>query len=132
MVGSAWKVTGPLPAVSRSSSGSVVQYMYHRRACAPRPRTTVGSAQLSTVPRPRTVGARGLWYVARGTTGRVADAAVPVEPAEPARATVGEKAPSRRIADSRGVTYLTTRVMRATMPRRPRPWQAGPRERMGR
>src|SRR3954451_2140171 len=74
IVGTGWKVTGPLPAVSRSLSGSVVQYMYQVRACVPTPRTTVGSAQLSTVPRPGMAGASGLWYVARGVTDRAAAA----------------------------------------------------------
>ena len=54
-------MTGRLPAVSRSLSGSVVQYMYQVCANLPRPRRTVGSAQLSTVPLPRTFGASGLW-----------------------------------------------------------------------
>src|SRR4051794_1531697 len=97
--GTGWNVTGPVPAVSRSLSGSVVQYRYQVRECVPRPRSTFGSAQLSTVPPPGMRGFSALWYLPGGA------AAVAV-----VAAYAGNKAARTTRTDTQ-VTYLTTRVI---------------------
>jgi hypothetical protein len=59
-IGIGWNSGAPAGAVSASLSGSVVQYMYQRRRSSPRPRSTAGSAQLSTTSPPATEGFSGL------------------------------------------------------------------------
>src|SRR3954447_15144860 len=79
MVGTGWNVGSPVPEESPSLSGSVVQYMYQLRDSSARPRMTVGSAQLSTVPALLPPGgiprASGLWYEPGGGAAWLAAAA---------------------------------------------------------
>ena len=58
-VGIGWNRSAPWSSRSPSLRGSVVQYRYQKRSPGRCPLSTVGSAQLSTVPSPGTTGSSG-------------------------------------------------------------------------